>query len=510
MSSRVLGLVRDVVQGMFFGTGDKADAFAVATRIPTLLRDLFAEGAMSAAFVPTISRYLTQQGKPAAWRLGSQVINGLVAITGVLVVAGIVFADPITRRFGSGFTDTPEKIALTIELTRINMPFLLLISVAAACMGMLNALRKFFVPAFSPALYNVVFILAMVIMVPLLRQAGYNDVIALSTGMLAGGVAQIVAQWPALRREGYRHTWALDPRDPGLREILVLMAPGTIGAAAAQINLVVNTWLATHLDGAASALQYAFRLMYMPIGIIGVSVATAAIPTLARQAAEGSTAELRSTLSWGLRLMLVLGVPATVGLMVLARPIVELIFQYGHFTAASTTMVAGALLFYAPGIIGYSIVKIASPTFYAFGNARTPLVVSIITIAVNLILNITLFPIISYRGLALGTSLAATVNATLLLVFLSRRIGGIDGRRVAVTLAKILVASIAMGAAAYFTESWLAAGTPAGGVAIRLMRVFGAIAAGVATLGVVAWMLHIAELREAVARLGARFRRPAS
>jgi putative peptidoglycan lipid II flippase len=511
MTSRVLGLLRDQVQAYFFGTGLAADAFVLATRIPTLLRDLFAEGAMSAAFVPTFTRYLARDGKPAAWRLGSQVINGLLVITGVLVVLGMVFAGPIVRFYGSGFADTPDKIELATALTRVNMPFLLLIAVAAAYMGMLNALRRFFIPACSPAMYNVVFIACAVILVPVFRRAGIQPIMALSAGMLLGGVAQIVVQWPLLHREGYRHEWVLNPRDPGLREVLMLMGPGSLGLAAAQINLLVNTWLATNEDGAVTALSYAFRLMYLPIGIFGVSVATAAIPELARHATRGSHADMRTTLSWGLRLMLMLSVPATVGLMVLAGPIVELAFQRHAFGPDSTMQVAGALLFYAPGIVGYSVVKIASPGFYSLRDARTPVLVSVTTIVANLGLNIWLDRLMGFRGLALGTAIAANINAFLLLWLLSRRIGGVDGRRVLISFVKIALASLAMGVAAYGTEAWLHRALPDHLLRTaelpRLIRVAGGIGAGIGVLAIAAAALRIEEFGQATARVLSRLKR---
>jgi len=506
LASRVLGLVRDVVQGHYFGTGPAADAFAVATRIPTLLRDLFAEGAMSAAFVPTVTRYLSTDGKAAAFRLGSQVVNGLLLITGVIVTIGIVFAEPLVSWFAGDYAAEPGKLELTVLLTRVNMPFLLLVAVAAAYMGMLNALRRFFIPANSPTMFNVAFIVCTVAFFPIFTQMGIHPVMALSVGMLVGGVVQILVMWPALHREGYRHEWVLNPRDPGLREVLILMGPGTLGVAAAQINLLVNTQLATHEAGAASALQYAFRMMYMPIGIFSVSIATAAIPELARHAAKAELPEMRSTLSWGLRLMLMLSVPATVGLMVLSRPIIELIYERGMFDAQSTLQVAGALMFYAPGIVGYSIVKIVSPSFYSLRDARTPVIVSLVTIAANLALNIWLNSIMGFRGLALGTAIAANINAGLLLYLLSRRIGGVDARRVGITLLKVAVASAVMGVAVYYADTALHRLLPEPSLTPRLLRVAGGIGAGLGTLALASWMLRIEELQQATNRLLKRLR----
>jgi putative peptidoglycan lipid II flippase len=504
ITSRILGLVRDYVQARLFGAGVVMDAFVLATRIPTLLRDLFAEGAMSAAFVPTFTRYLTTSGKAAAWRLGSQVVNGLLAITSVLVVLGIVFAEPITRLFSD---DGFAGVDLATYLTRINMPFLLLVAIAAAYMGMLNALKRFFVPALSPAMYNVIFILCALTLGPVCERFGLPAITSLAIGMLLGGVAQIAAQWPALRREGYRHQWVLDPRDRGVHEVLVLMGPGTIGVAAAQINLFVNTVLATSTDAAPSALSYAFRLMYLPIGIIGVSVATAALPDLARHAAAHAHAEMRRTVSSSLRLMFMLSVPATIGLMVLGQPIIELVLESGAFDANDTQMTLQALLFYAPGILGYSMVKIASPSFYALRDARTPVIVSIVTVGINLILNLTLHRLMGFRGLALGTSIAATLNAGVLLVLLSGRIGGIDARRLAVSFVKIAAATALMGLAGYLASGWARAWWPGRSAVAELLRVFVPMGIAVAVLAAAAALLRIEEFWQVLRRLQSRFGR---
>ncbi len=509
MSSRALGLARDMAQAFFFATSHQADAFVVATRIPATLRDLFAEGAMSAAFVPTLTRTISREGREAGWRLGAQVVNGLMLLTTVIVMLTIIFAAPLTTGFASGYRNVPDfpgKLDLTILLARVNMPFLILIAVAAAFMGMLNALRQFAAPAKAPALYNVVFIACTLVFVPLFTRLGIEPVMALSVGMLLGGVAQAASQWPALRREGYRHRWVLNPRDPGLREVLTLMGPGTLGAAAAQINQLVNISLATSAAGAATALGYAFRLMFLPIGIIGVSVATVAIPDLSRQAAAGDRDAMRQTLSWGLRLMLVLCVPAAVGLMVLDSTIVEVFFERGAFGTHDTSLVAAALFFYAPGVVGYSIVKIASPGFYSMQDTRTPVLVSITTIVTNLALNIWLNAVMGFKGLALGTSIAASVNAGLLLYFLRRKIGGLDGPRIVRTLVKIVVAAAVMGVAVYAVEAWLHGLMPARAVVPGLLRIAGSIGAGLLVLAGVARLLGIEELNEATERVLSRLR----
>jgi putative peptidoglycan lipid II flippase len=506
LSSRVLGLVRDAVIARFFGTDLRADAFAAATRFPTLLRDLFAEGAMSAALVPTFTRTLQKDGKEAAWRLGSQVINALLLVTGLIVVGGIVFAWQLVDYYAKGFREDPVKVELTVQLAQVTMPFLTLVAVAAGFMGMLNALKRFFIPASSPALFNVAFILCTVVLVPLFSRIGIEPALALALGMLAGGFAQIATQWPALRQEGYRHQWTLKFNDPRLREMLFLMGPGSLGVAAAQINLFVSTMLASYQPGGVAALGFAFRLMYMPIGIFGVSVATAAIPDLARHAADGKHNDMRTTLSWGLRLMLMLSVPATFGLMVLATPIVQLIYERGVFNPDSTALVAQSLAFYAPGIVGYSIVKIASPSFYSLGDARTPMVVSLVTIAANLVLNLSLNALVGFRGLALGTAIAANINAGLLLWLLSRRIGGIEARRVAWSFAKITLASIVMAGAAMVLQPALEQLMPGRGTLLRSLKVGMSISGAMGVLAVAAWVLRIEEFHQAVQQVLARIK----
>jgi putative peptidoglycan lipid II flippase len=322
-----------------------------------------------------------------------------------------------------------------------------------------------------------------------------------------GGFAQMAVQWPALHRAGFRHRWVLDPRDRGLRDVLILMGPGTIGQAAGQINLLVSTVLATNLgEGALSWLMFAFTFMYLPIGMFGVSISTASIPDLALHAGAGAWQEMRRVLSAALRLMLMLTVPSCVGLMVLAAPIVELTHEYGKFTAADTAAVALALLAYAPGLIPYSVVKIASPSFYALGNARTPMMVSIMAVLSNVGLSLWLVRPLGYVGLAVAVTIASGLNAALLLALLSRRIGGLEGARVLRAFGKIAIASAVMGAVAWWVEASLHGLLPAPDIWSRLVRVLGAIAVAIGALGLMAAVLRIEEFTLAVGRVAGRFR----
>lgn len=329
MTSRVLGLIRDQVLAFFFGAGDAMDAFRIAFRLPNILRDLFAEGAMSAALVPTFTASLADGGRQRAWRLGNNVLNLMLVISGLFVVAGILFAGPLVRLYAGDFSVVPGKLELTIRLTRIMFPFLTMVTVAAVLMGMLNALHRFFIPALSPAMFNVGTIVCALLFVPLAPRFGIEPIIAIAIGALVGGLGQVALQWPVLRREGFRYEPLLDVRDPWLRQIGRLMGPGVAGLAAVQINLFINTWLATGLGtGAVSWLDYAFRLMYMPIGLFGISIATAALPGISGHAVANDDEGVRRAVSSGLRMMLMLNIPATIGLLVLATPIVALIFEH--------------------------------------------------------------------------------------------------------------------------------------------------------------------------------------
>ena len=511
MTSRVLGLVREQVLAALFGASDAMDAYLLAFRIPNLLRDLFAEGAMSAAFVPTFTRHVTTQGKAAAWRLGNHVINALLVTTGVLVVLGIIFAEPLVRLFAAAeYEMTPGKIELTVQLARIMLPMLTFVAVAAAVMGMLNSLHHFFVPALSPAMFNVVTIAFGLGVVPFAGLLRVEPITLIAISTLLGGVAQLALQWPLLRREGFGWQPELDWRDAALRRVLVLMGPGTIGLAATQFNLFVNTLLATNEGtGAVSWLNFAFRIMYLPIGLFGVSVATAVLPAVSRQSAENNDSAVRDTVAGGMSLMMMLNVPATVGLYVLATPIVQLLLERGAFTATDTANTAAALQFYALGLLGYSVVRIASPTFYALGLNSTPVKVSIATVVVNAALNVALVRVMSFEGLALGTSIAALFNAAVLLVLLARRLHGVHAWRLAWSFTRIAAASALMAMAVTFAFNALLTVLPGESVAIQVVRLSASIGAGLLVLAASAAALRISEFQEGMALVARRLRRRA-
>lgn len=502
LASRVLGLVRDQTLAFLFGAGNAMDAFNVAFRIPNLMRDLFAEGAMSAAFVPTFTKRLTIRGKPAAWHLANQLVNALLVVTGTLVLLGIVFAAPLTQLLAGDYAEVPGKLELTVTLTRVMLPFLTLVALAAAVMGMLNSLDRFFLPAMSPAMFNIGVIGSAVLLVPLMPRFELAAIIAIAIGAIVGGLGQVAVQLPALYREGYRYRPTLNPADPGLREMLGLIGPGTLAGAAAQINLLVNMILATgEGTGAVSWLSFAFRVMYLPIGIFGVSIATATLPAVSRHAAQDQLGEMRRTVGSALRLLLILNVPALVGLMVLSEPIVGLIFERGSFTAVDTTSTAAALWYYAPGLLGYSAVRIAVPCFYALGSSVTPTVVSILSVCLNIVLNLILVRTMGFRGLALGTSIAAMANAAILLFLLRRRLFGLELRRVLLTGARIAFAAAVMGLAVSGAHAGLTGVIPGASLGPRLVQVFGSIGLGLCVLVLTARAAGLSEVTNVMHRL---------
>jgi putative peptidoglycan lipid II flippase len=508
MLSRVLALVREQLYAALFGASAFSDAYQVAFRIPNLLRDLFAEGALSAAFVPTFTDRLRNEGAAAAFRLANLVIGAVLLVVGALMLVGIVAAPAVVHLLAHDFTAIEGKFELTVQLTRLMFPFLPLVSLAAVAMGQLNAQERFAPPALAAASFNVVAIAAGVTL-HLVDPGSHAAVVGWSVATVLGGVVQVAIQVPALRRTGFRFRPRVDFRDPGVRRIAALMAPATLGLAATQLNIFVNTSFASGVPGAVSWLNYAFRLMQLPIGVFGVAVATIATTRLAQQAAAGDRAQMSATLGHGLRLVAFLTVPCTLGLIALAEPIARLLYERRAFHAGDTAGTASALVLYATGLYCYSAVKVAAPAFYALGRTRVPMAASLAAVAANLALNFVLFPFLGYPGLALGTALAATVNFAVLGWLFHRRAAPLDVHGIARHLGRVLVASAACAGAAWFVTTRLEDVVGTAGFPARVL----AVGIGIGT-GVVAYLgachaLGIAEVAEMRALLRRRFRRGA-
>ena len=513
-ASRVLGLVRDQVFAVLFGAGLQYDAFLTAFRIPNLLRDLFAEGALSAAFVTTFTQVQQTKGQEEAFRLSNRVATALMLILSLICILGWIFAPTIVYWLAPGFYDVTGKADLTIHLTRIMIPFLLLIAFAAKAMGILNARNKFAIPAIAPVFFNLGSVIGGLFLGYTIGPAlGLSPIEGMAFGTLVGGFLQFAVQWPSLRRAGFRYRPMLSLTDPGVRQIMRLMGPAIIGTAAVQINVFVNTNFASGiidattgavLNGPVSWLSYAFRFMQFPIGVFGVAIATAALPPLSRSTTNPDYVEFRQTLAHSLALVFLLCIPSAIGLAVLGRPIVALVFEHGKFTSFDTLQTANALAAYSIGLTGYAAVKVLSPAFYALNDARTPMLISLGSIAINFVMNSLLVGPFGHVGLAFSTSTVALVNFLMLALLMRRRLGRLGGRQLALTVSRVSAASLAMAATAWIVSeclSWL----PMRGIMLRLVEVIGAIASASLVFYWSCRLLKVEELHEAVNAIGGRF-----
>jgi putative peptidoglycan lipid II flippase len=450
--SRVTGLVRDQVMATLFGAGFATDAFNVAFRIPNLLRDLFAEGAMSSAFVPTFTEATLKRGDADAWALGRQLMTALFLVLVAICAIGYLFTPQLVHVFAGGFEKIPGKLELTTVLTRVMLPFLPAVALAAAAMGMLNARGRFGVPALAPTLLNIGMVVTGLALIPVIRAAGGPPILAMAIGVVFGGVLQFVVQLPALAKLGFRPALVFPIRHPGVKRVGLLMLPATVGLAATQLNQTVSTIIASHLEqGSVSWLYYAFRLMQLPIGVFGVALATVSMTDLSRSAALKDIAGLKRTLSATLRLVFLLTVPAAVWLAVLSRPLIALLFEHGRFHAGDTDHTAAALVAYCVGLPAFAAVGILTRTFYALGETRVPVQASFVSVAVNLTLNLLFIgPLrslgLGHVGLALATSATAFGNLLQLAFYLRRRVGPLEGRRMLTSLLRVMIASAAIGA----------------------------------------------------------------
>lgn len=455
MISRVLGLVREQVLAAYFDVFS-TDAFFVAFRIPNLLRDLFAEGALSAAFVPTFTDYLNNRGKEEAWRLASLFINALLAVLSVITLVFFLAAKYFVLILAAGFLEHAGKIALTTKLAQIMSPFLLFVALASVIMGMLNAHGKFFIPALAPAMFNLVNIAAGIFLSPLMPKFGQEPIVAMAIGSLLGSVGQLLIQIPSAYHKGFRYEAIVNYSHPGLRHITKLMLPATFGLAATQINVIIDNQFASSFgNGPVSWLNYAFRLMQLPIGIFGVAIATVNLAAVSRHAAQRNHEELKSTLARSVRLATALTIPAMAGLIALRYPIIEVLYKHRMFTAEYTLQTSSALLHYALGLSAYSFVKIIVPTFYALGDSKTPAIASTLTVGMKIVLNFILTAYLGFLGLALSTSLASWLNVLFLSYQLRRKIGGFQGYRVVSTAVKVTAAAVLMGTACFYFYSWI-------------------------------------------------------
>ncbi len=434
-----------------FGAGFVYDAFLLGFRIPNLTRDLFAEGALSSAFVPIFTQTLAAKGRKAAAELSNLVGTALIMLVGTFCVLGVIFSPVLVTLLAEGFHQVPGKFELAVKMTRIMFPFLLLVALAAQAMGVLNACNRFAVPALASTFFNLGSVaVGLALGFWLGPRLGIAPITAMAIGVVVGGAIQLLWQVPSLRSAGFRFRLAIDWSHPGLQTIIRLMGPAILGNAAVQINVMVNTNFASRIpgNGPVSWLSYAFRFMQLPLGLFGVAIASATLPSISRSAGAGNMEEFRRTLSRSLGMVFLLTVPSSIGLVVLGQSMIGAIYQGGKFHAYDTQQTALALSCYAIGLAGYSALKVLNPAFYALHDARTPMVVSLVSILINYSTAYTMMNAtgLGHAGLALSTSVVAIFGSIVLFLVLSRRVGGVYGRELLASVTKIAVASVAMGA----------------------------------------------------------------
>jgi putative peptidoglycan lipid II flippase len=446
LASRIMGYIRDMVMSWAFGTGLAADAFYVAYRIPNLLRELLAEGSMSAAFIPVFTETLTKESRGSAHHLANVVFARLLVILVVLSGLGIIFAPYVVNvvAWGWAYKAEHDKYILGVLLTRTMFPYLLFIGLAALAMGMLNSLRQFLTPALSPVMLNIMVISAVLISTHFMSE----PILGVAVGVVLGGICQFLIQVPALQRQGMMIRPQFKPTHPGVRKIGMLAVPVFVSSSVSQINNFIGTIFASFLaTGSITYLFYGMRFIHFPLGIFGVAIATAVLPTMSEQAARRETMEFRETLSLGLRLVFFIMFPAMAGLIMLRVPIVRLLLEHGRFDRLSTQGVAEAMLFYAMGLWAFAGVRLVSQAFYALQDTKTPVKIAVIALLTNILLSAIFitWTKLEHGGLALANSLAAALNIGLLTVQLRKKIGRMDGQRILRSLLKIIPASVAMG-----------------------------------------------------------------
>jgi putative peptidoglycan lipid II flippase len=501
--SRITGLLRESVLSGLFGAGATYDAYILGFRIPNLARELFAEGALSSAFIPTFTRYLSTKTHAETRRLSNITATMILVIAGGFCALGMLLSPLIVNLFAPGFQAVPGKSALAASLVRIMFPFLLLLALAAQAQGVLYSTHRFAIPAVSPAAFNICSVLSGL---ALGRWTGVGAVRGMAFGVVLGGMAQLAFLLPGVWRAGFswRPQWNL--RHEGVRHILSLMGPALIGNASGQINVLVNTNFAAGLldasghvmNGPVSWLAYAYRFFVLPLGVFGIAIASAALPRLSRSAAHRNFVEFRQILSRSILMILLLTIPASVGLAILGESMIGIVYQHGRFLAFDTHQTALALSCYAVGLAGYSVLKLVAPAFYALGDSRTPMIVSIVSVLVNGIAAFFMVRIAGFghAGLALATSVVSTFSALVLLILLRSKVGSLQGGEILIGLGKISVAAALMGVVchAVVVASHTLLHTPS---LARITDVAIGVPAGLASFYAIAAALRVPELAAA-------------
>ncbi len=507
--SRILGVARESVFAYLFGAGFATDAFNVAFRIPNVLRDLFAESALSAAFVPTFVKSLHGDDRRQTWAFASNMLNTIVLVTGALSVLGIIFTPWIVKVIALGFADEPAKLHLTMTLTRIMFPFLLFVAVAAWAMGILNAGGSFFVPAVAPAAFNVFSALVPLAAYGFLKTRGIDPILGMAWGVTVGAVAQYLIQVPSLRKQGFRWTPVIDLRSPELRQVFRRWLPMILGFATWQINFLINTFLLTFLpQGSVTWVNYAYRIQHLPAGLFGAAIGSVAIAEFSHQLAQADTSQLRSRFRHSMGLVSVLTLPAAILLIALAVPVTRLIYQHGRFTPHDTMLTAQALALYCTGIWAAAATRNTAAGFYSSGDTRTPAFVAIGVVGSNIVINLILMRVIGFLSFPLAASFTQLANFAILFHILRRRTGGLEGRYLAGITLRTLAAALVAGAIAFGIARGIEHFLPTRRILHQALQVFTAGGIGVLAYYGLASLFRVTEVKQAARDfLGPLFRR---
>jgi len=449
--SRILGLIREQVFAALFGAGLEMDAFVVAFRIPNLLRDLFAEGALSAAFVSVFTHYQNTESPEKTWKLVNNVISSLSIVILVMTLLGFIFSNDLVNLIAPHFAVIQGKTELTTTLTQIMLPFLLFVSLASIFQGLLNTKRYFFIPAFSSSMFNMGSILVGGGLALALPFFGYPAIVGMAIGTLAGGLFQLLAQMPLAIKTGYKFDLYFNFKDPALKKIFFLIIPSIIGLSATQITIFINTNFASSCgEGAVAWLNYAFRLIQFPIGMFGVAISIATLPVISGFASKKDMNGLKDSLESALSLAFLLTFPATVGLFILSEPIIRIIYEYGRFSQFDTAMTARLLELYSLGLVAYCGVKILVPVYYALDDTKWPVIGSFAGVTLNIIVILFAIEYYSQNAIALATSSAMLFNFIFLFFILIKKIGTLNIKRILASVSKTVLSSVFMGILCYF------------------------------------------------------------
>ncbi|MGB8952848.1 MAG: murein biosynthesis integral membrane protein MurJ [Candidatus Aminicenantales bacterium] len=498
--SRIMGLIREAVFASLFGAGRSTDAFNAAFRIPNLLRDLFAENALSSAFVPVLTAEKSRS-KEAENLFASNILNTLLIVVGVITAAGIFLSPFLARAIAFGFGSIPGKVELTGRLTAVIFPFLLFIALAAWAMSFLNTEGEFFVPSVAPSFFNLFSILTPIALFAYLTGRGIDPIYGMALGVVVGGLLQFLIQVPRLFRKGFHYRLYLSFRNPEFRKMMLLFVPVAIGLSGSRINVFVNTVLISLLEERSMTwLNYAFRIMHLPLGLFGIAVGTVALPTLSRFKAEGNLAEIRKTLFDSLKMVLFLTIPASAIIAFLAHPVTRIVYERGKFTPFDTSQTAGALILYIIGVPFISALRNLAAVFYAFRDARTPMYASFASIGINIALNLALMRPVGFLAFPLSATISAVVNILVLFYLLPRKIGPFEVRPLGKYVLILSSGALIGGAAGWGLSQFLARGL---GVSL-LSQLAGVALSGAAAFTVfygICLLLGVSEVRSYIKRL---------